>query len=121
MAKSGAIPLVLACALEVRYPPQEGYLSDTCAIPYENKAKRVREISPSAIQSRKGIARYGGYLALGPICVMMFLQGHASLLSLFSRAAKRGFKRGGLSAPNRAIWLRLRFVIRIANRKSLAI
>ena len=26
-----------------------------------------------------------------------------------------------LSAPNRAIWLRLRFVIRIANRKSLAI
>ena len=26
-----------------------------------------------------------------------------------------------LSAPNRAIWLRLRFVIRIANRKSLVI
>ena len=25
-----------------------------------------------------------------------------------------------LSAPNRAIWLRLRFVIRIANRKSLS-
>ena len=31
------------------------------------------------------------------------------------------WKYQGLSAPNRAIWLRLRFVIRIANRKSLAI
>ena len=29
--------------MEVRYtPPQKGYLSDTCAIPYESKAKRVR-------------------------------------------------------------------------------
>ena len=28
-----------ACEVEVRYPPpQKGYLSDTCAIPYENKA-----------------------------------------------------------------------------------
>ena len=33
-----------ACEVEVRYPPppQKGYLSDTCAIPYENKANRVR-------------------------------------------------------------------------------
>ena len=30
-------------------------------------------------------------------------------------------KHGNLSAPNCAIWLQLRFVIRIANRKSLAI
>ena len=29
--------------MEVRYPPPEkGYLSDSCAIPFENKAKRVR-------------------------------------------------------------------------------
>ena len=28
-----------ACEVEVRYPPpQKGYLSDTCAIPYKNKA-----------------------------------------------------------------------------------
>ena len=44
-------------------PPQKGYLSDTCAIPYENK--QMGSIPPSAILSRKGIARYGGYLALG--------------------------------------------------------
>ena len=31
----GAIPLHLAFALEVRYPPRaRGYLSDTCAIPH---------------------------------------------------------------------------------------
>ena len=43
MTRLGAIPLALACALEVRYPLiQEGYLSDTSAIPHENKAKRVR-------------------------------------------------------------------------------
>ena len=31
-------------SVEVRYPPppRKGCLSDTCAIPYENKAKRVR-------------------------------------------------------------------------------
>ena len=29
--------------MEVRYPtPQKEYLSDTCAIPFENQAKRVR-------------------------------------------------------------------------------
>ena len=46
-------------------PPRKGYLSDICAIPYEKKGA----IPPSAILSRKGIARYGGpgggYLALG--------------------------------------------------------
>ena len=44
MQSGGAIP-----------PPQKGYLSDTCAIPYENKA--IGAIPPSAILSRKGIAR----------------------------------------------------------------
>ena len=43
-------------------PPQKGYLSDTCVIPYENKAKGCA-IPPSAILSRKGIARYGGVWA----------------------------------------------------------
>ena len=37
-------------------PPQKGYLSDTCAIPYEN-----------TILSRKGIARYGGVSRTGPL------------------------------------------------------
>ena len=31
-----------ACKVEVRYPSQKGYLSDTCAIPHENKAKRMQ-------------------------------------------------------------------------------
>ena len=50
MQSGGAIPLPP--------PPQKGYLSDTCAIPYENKA--MGATPPSAILSRKGIARYGG-------------------------------------------------------------
>ena len=35
-----SIPPWRACKVEVRYPPppRKGYLSDTCAIPYENKA-----------------------------------------------------------------------------------
>ena len=59
-------PLERACEVGVRYPPppQKGYLSDTCAIPYEKKAKWCD--TPSAILSRKGIVRYGGgYLAPG--------------------------------------------------------
>ena len=59
---------VAACEVEVRCPPltKEGrYLSDTCAIPHENK-EILGAIPPSAILSRKGIARYrGGYLAPG--------------------------------------------------------
>ena len=40
MAKLGATSLALACALEVRDPPvQEGYLSDTCLIPYKTRPK----------------------------------------------------------------------------------
>ena len=39
-------------------PPQKGYPSDTCVIPYENKAKACD--TPFAMLSRKGIARYGG-------------------------------------------------------------
>ena len=47
----GAIPLLLADALEVRYTPvQEVYFSDTCTIPYENKQKRV-SMTPSANRS----------------------------------------------------------------------
>ena len=40
----GAFPFWRACEVEVRYPPlpAKGYLSDTCAIPYENTAKCVR-------------------------------------------------------------------------------
>ena len=46
-------------------PPQKGYLSDTCSIPYENK--ETRAIPPSAILSRKGMARYGVVSRTGPL------------------------------------------------------
>ena len=45
------------------HTPQKGYLSDTCAIPYENKANGCD--TPLCDTISKGIARYGGYLALG--------------------------------------------------------
>ena len=66
MAKLSATPLALACALEVRYPPpfKKGYLSDTCAIPSENKAKRVRYPLCNTV-SKGYCALLGGYLALG--------------------------------------------------------
>ena len=63
---SERFPLWRTCKVEVRPPPppQKGYLSDTCAIPYENKANGC-DTPPSAILSRKGIARYGGVSRTG--------------------------------------------------------
>ena len=63
----GAIPLPLfwafppwrACEVEVRYPPRKGYLSDTCAIPYENKAKACDTPLCDTI-SRRSCAIWGG-------------------------------------------------------------
>ena len=46
MRSGGAIP-----------PPQKGYLSDTCTTPYETR--QMGAIPPSAILSRKGMARHG--------------------------------------------------------------
>ena len=54
MRSGGAIP-----------PPHKGYLSDTCAIPSENKANGCD--TPSAILSRKGIAQHGGVSRIGPL------------------------------------------------------
>ena len=47
-------------------PPQKGYLSDTCAIPYENTANGC-DTPLLAILSRKGIARYGVVSRTGPL------------------------------------------------------
>ena len=49
-----------------RCDSQKGYLSDTCAIPHENKAMGA---IPSAILSRQGIARYGGVSQGGVLCL----------------------------------------------------
>ena len=53
MRSRGAIP-----------PPQKGYLSDTCAIPYENEAKWVR-YPPLRYYLERVLRDMGGYLALG--------------------------------------------------------
>ena len=44
-------------------PPQKGYLSDTCAIPFENKANGCD--TPLCDTISKGYRDMGGYLALG--------------------------------------------------------
>ena len=54
------LPPWRACEVEV----QKGYLSDTCLIPYENKAKRVR-YPPLRYYLEIVLRDMGGYLALG--------------------------------------------------------
>ena len=47
-------------------PPQKGYLSDTCAIPCENKGKWVR-YPPLQYYLERVLREMGGYLATGPL------------------------------------------------------
>ena len=54
MQSGGAIPP----------PPQKGYLSDTCAIPYENKANGC-DTPPLRYYLEWVLRDMGGYLALG--------------------------------------------------------
>ena len=55
-----------ACKVEVRYPPQKGYLSDTCAIPYENKANGCD--TPLCDTISKGYCAIGGGVSrTGPL------------------------------------------------------
>ena len=59
-------PLESICEVEVRYPPppqEKGYLSDTCAIPYENKANGCDTPLCDTI-SKRYCAIWGGCLAL---------------------------------------------------------
>ena len=60
-----AFPPWRACEVEVRYPPQMGYLSDTCAIPYENEANGCD--TPLCDTNSKAIARYGGVSRTRPL------------------------------------------------------
>ena len=56
-----------ACEVEVRYPPP--IKRGISAIParYPMKTRQMGAIPPSAIPSRKGIARYGGVSRTGPL------------------------------------------------------
>ena len=55
-----------ACKVEVRYPPPKRGISAILAR-YPMKTRQTGAILPSAILSRKGIARYGGVSRTGPL------------------------------------------------------
>ena len=55
-----------ACKAEVRYPPLKRGISAILAR-YPMKTRQMGAIPPSAILSRKGIARYGGVSRTGPL------------------------------------------------------
>ena len=55
-----------ACEVEVRYLPLKRGISAILAR-YPMKTRQKRAIPPSAILSRKGIARYGGVSRTGPL------------------------------------------------------
>ena len=55
-----------ACKVGVRYPPLQRGISAILAR-YPMKTRQMGAIPPSAILSRKGIARYGGVSRTGPL------------------------------------------------------
>ena len=59
-----AFPPWRACEVEVRYPPLKRGISAILAR-YPIKTRQMGVIPPSAILSRKGIARYGGVSRTG--------------------------------------------------------
>ena len=62
----GVFPPWRACEVEVRYPPpQKGYLSDTCAIPYENKANGCD--TPLRYYLERVLRDMGGVSRTGPL------------------------------------------------------
>ena len=63
---SERFPPLRACEVEVRYPPLERGISAILAR-YPMKTRQMGAIPPSAILSRKGIARYGGVSRTGPL------------------------------------------------------
>ena len=61
-----SVPPWRACEVEVRYPPLKRGISAILAR-YPMKTRQMRAIPPSAILSRKGIARCGGVSRTGPL------------------------------------------------------
>ena len=60
-------------------PPREkGYLSDTCAIPYENKAKRVR-YPPLRYDLERVLRDMGGVSRTGPLSAPKTVAGNVTL------------------------------------------
>ena len=103
-----------AWEVEVRYPPPppKGYLSDTCAIPFENKAKRVRYPSENPV-SVKFVSAILGPEMVAPILwapriSACFLQEnlHVHKIPRFGGGGYFGFEGGGGSADFIFIWAR---------------
>ena len=67
--------------MEVRYPPLKRGISAILAR-YPMKTRQMGAIPPSAILSRKGIARYGGASRPGPLRVRF---GYGSCMERFER------------------------------------
>ena len=61
-----AFPLWRVCEVEVQYPSPTKGISAILAR-YPVKARQTHAISPSAMLSRKGLARYGGVSRIGPL------------------------------------------------------
>ena len=65
---SERFPPLIACEVEVRYPPPPPQKGISAILErYPMKTKQMGAIPPSAILSRKGIARYGGASRTGPL------------------------------------------------------
>ena len=60
-------PLERACDVEVRYPPPLKRGISAILARYPMKTRQMGAIPPCAIQSQKGIARYGGVSRTGPL------------------------------------------------------
>ena len=102
-----SVPPWRACEVEVRYPPVKRGIS---AIParYPMKTRQMGAIPPSAILSRKGIARYGGVSRIGPLRSLCLYssaepQSPQKLDVPFSIEMQRQKSRPELSAPNPTI------------------
>ena len=74
-------PLESIREVEVRYPPLKRGISAILAR-YPMKTREERAIPPSAILSRKGIARYGGVSRIGPLSSQSRDTGAAFIQSL---------------------------------------
>ena len=81
-----------ACEVEVRYPPppQKGYLSDTCAIPYENKGIGCDTPLCDTI-SKRYCAIWGWHLALDVEDRCCLQWGRSDLVELAESPLNRAF------------------------------
>ena len=66
--------------MEVRYPPLKNGGSSAILARYPMKTRQMGAIPPSAILSRKGIARYGGVSRTGPLRSRIPLTTQTSLI-----------------------------------------